>query len=378
MESREHLLREFEKKLDQRIARYEPAPVVYANFWSKLFFAHAFRNQFAVPLPQPAWVDWLMERIESASIPAGLDAIPIRAPIFVVGLPRSGTTLLHYLLAAHDDATGFTNIMNSFPNALLAIDRIQRALRLNIRGDRHLRDSVEVNFTSPSEPIMPWQAWTGQDMYDLTFRRLARRDLGEAAVARIHRDVRKVLHASRLENPRFVCKYPYFATQMPVLREIFPDARFIHIVRDPKRVCPSMAKLYLLIEHQRLLVRHPSVKTIVPYPRVPSLKALIDRHGPESPTTTATVWKETADLIENDGAAMEGNLFQIRYEDLLDRPAETMAGVFEFARLRAPAPENARYAAEFAKIGKLRHENRYVALPEIERIAGSTARRYGY
>lgn len=368
-------LKELEKKISVRMHSYVPLPVEYANFWSKLFFAKSFEDQFAVPLPQPRWIEKTLELLETRITPKDLDTIPIDRPIFVIGLPRSGTTLLHYLLSYQGETSGFTNIMNSFPNAPIAISRIQKLLNLNIRGDRHLKDSVPVDFTSPSEPIMFWQNWTKQDVYDLTYRPMTRASVGEDVIQRMHRDVRKALSIGG--KSRFVCKYPYFSTQIPFLAEAFPDAHFIHIIRNPLEVAHSMVKLYQLIEHQRLLVNHPTMKTIIPYPRTPSLKDLIEREGPESLVTTSTVWKETVEGLDRDRHRV-AHYCEVRYEDLLAEPAKTTARIFEFAGLKTPSSSNTRYMEEFQNIGKIRHKTEYPVSPVIASLTSDAARAHGY
>ncbi len=366
-----------DQKIRGRIQKYDEVPVVYANFWSKLLFGRAFKLQFPIPIPQPEWMKSALGFLERKLTPPNLDATKIDRPIFVIGLPRSGTTLLHYLLSAHPKSAYINNVMNTLPDSILAIERVRSFLKLNISGDRHLRDSIEVDFTSPSEPIMAWQIWTRQDLYDLNFKKLSAAGLGPKAVDRIKTDVRKVLLASKLEGSRFVCKYPYFSMQMPLLQELFPDAKFVHIVRRPDSVAHSMIKLYLLIEHQRQWVKHPTVKTLIPYPRVPSLQKLIDAHGPESTLTTATVWKEAIQELRSDIPKIK-NIFEVRYEDLVAAPESTLDKILAFCELEKPAPENGKFWREFKKIGKLRHRSEYPAAPEIWEIVREEAMHYSY
>lgn len=376
------MLEEFGQKVDDRLSRYDAMPVKYANLWSRLLFGRAFKLQFPIPIPQPGWMKGVLGAWEKQLTPPDLDSMPIEKPIFIVGLPRSGTTLLHYLLCAHERAAYLSNVMNTLPDTILAIERARKLLGLNIWGDRHLKDSIEVDFTSPTEPIMHWGIWTGQDLYDLAYRSITP---DAASVARMKRDIRKVQLSSGAPRPRFVCKYPYFSMQMPMLEKIFPDAKFIHIVRDPQAVTQSMIKLYLLIEHQRLLVEHPTVKTLIPYPRTPSLAKLIAEHGPEDVRTTATVWKETIEAVRRDSPGLR-NFHEVRHEDLVADPKRVFDGILKFCELESPAPGNTKFRGEFAKIGKLRHENSYAKSTAkaksdqalVREITGDVARHYGY
>ena len=53
-------------------------------------------------------------------------AIEIRAPIFILGAPRSGTSVLYEKLARHPDLTWISNITKKVPRSLL----VTRAIML--------------------------------------------------------------------------------------------------------------------------------------------------------------------------------------------------------------------------------------------------------
>src|SRR5579885_1085122 len=94
----------------------------YANWWSKLLFKKAFEQQFVIPVPPP----WIMRAglklLENTVFRRDLSRIKIDRPIFIVGLPRSGTSILYDLLCAHEQAAYVTNCINAFPEAPIAIE----------------------------------------------------------------------------------------------------------------------------------------------------------------------------------------------------------------------------------------------------------------
>ena len=149
--------------------------VQYANWWSKLFFAKNFERQFLIPIPPTSLEQALFRWIERTKFSQDLTAISIDKPIFIVGLPRSGTSLLYNLLAAHEDAAYVTNSINAFPDAICTIEWLRKKLNLNIRGQRFLQDSMETDFGSPSEPVLFWGKWIGRDVESLAWpeKRLA-------------------------------------------------------------------------------------------------------------------------------------------------------------------------------------------------------------
>ena len=58
--------------------------------------------------------------------------------------------------------------------------------------------------------------------------------------------MRRFVKTVALRNPkkRIVLKSPQHLGRVGVLLEAFPDARFVHIVRDPHAVFPSTVKLW--------------------------------------------------------------------------------------------------------------------------------------
>ena len=353
------------------------ANTVYANWWSRLFFAKSFEQQFFIPVPRSAIEYSLMRMIERWKFSESHRGLSIDRPVFIVGLPRSGTTLLYNLICAHERAAYVTNSMNSFTDAVCTIEWLRKKLNLNIRGERFLQDSIEADFGSPSEPIMFWGKWAGRNVDDLSWSELRARDLGPEKVAEIHEDVRRILYSFGGENRRFVCKYPIFQTELRLLQDLFPDAKFIHIVRDGRPTANSLAKLYHLSNAQIAKIKHPWVKHIVPYPRVPGLAKYVKEFGPDDLRTTAHVWKDAIGIVEKTRPDLR-SFMEIRYEDLLTNPHRMMADIFDFCELDWPAASNAAFADQFAGIGVTRHKNAYRDYAVIEEIAGETLRKYNY
>jgi hypothetical protein len=50
-----------------------------------------------------------------------------------------------------------------------------------------------------------------------------------------------------LTGKQIVSKNPYHTMRMPLLKEMFPGARFIHITRSPYEVVPSTMKMWNLV-----------------------------------------------------------------------------------------------------------------------------------
>ena len=351
--------------------------VEYANWWSRLLCHDAFDRQFFIPVPPPRAVTRGLEAIERVCFPARrLAGLRVEKPVFVVGLPRSGTTMLYNLLCSHEQAAYVTNSMNVYPSALIAIERLRVALKLDIRGERYLKDSVYTAFGGPSELMTLWGKWTGRRVEDLDWESHPVA-LTPAMRAQAHEDFARVLYAFGPQATRIISKNPVLQPELLTIQALFPDARFIHIVRDGRMVANSLVKLYRLNNQQLLKIRHPQLKTIVPYPKTRHLQGFMADHGPDTLACTSRVWADTLRLVDEVAPALD-HFLEIRYEDLLAEPEAQTRRLFAFCDLPWPAADNRAFGQALAGVGTIHHENRYGDFDVVEAIAGEALARHGY
>lgn len=349
----------------------------YANWWSKLLFKKSFENQFIIPIPPPAAFRWLLKAIEKSKFDLNFDTVQIDRPVFIVGLPRSGTSLLYNLLCAHESAAFVTNSINSFPDAICAMEWIRRKFNLNIRGERFLQDSIDADFGSPSEPIMFWGKWIGREPGTLFWPEKRLRDFSKEKIQEIYTDIRRIIYSSGDGDRRFICKYPVFQTELRLINDLFPDARFIHIIRDGRQTANSLVKLHKLTNDQLKKIKHPLLEYLIPYPRTVNLQKYVEEYGADDIRCTARVWQESIDLVNSVKNELS-HFTEVRYEDLLKDPKKEMGRLFEFAELSWPKDQNVQFKEEMQKVGVIHHKNNYGQYEIVEQIAGRTLRELGY
>jgi hypothetical protein len=350
----------------------------YANWWSKVLFKKKFEDQFFIPLPSSALESFVFKVIEKYKFGGDFSHQKIDRPIFIVGLPRSGTSMLYNLLCAHEQAAYITNSINTFPEAICTIEWLRRRLNLNIRGERFLKDSIDTDFGSPSEPATLWGKWIGRDIDSLYWEEKRLVDFSNEKIQEIHRDVRKILFSfAGADKKRFICKYPVMQTELRMVQDLFPEAHFIHILRDARPAANSLKKLYHLVNDQIGKIQHPTVKYVVPYPRLKSLKKYIDAFGPDDIRTTAHIWQD-AILHVQEVAPELNHYMEVRYEDILNNPRTSLERIFSFCNLPWPEAENKVFHREFNIIGKTHHTNKYQDYDLIEQITGPTLKKLGY
>ncbi|MCY3860637.1 MAG: sulfotransferase [bacterium] len=191
-----------------------------------------------------------------AADPGTLDE-PIDQPIFVIGAPRTGTTVMHGLLAqdpAHRAPEGWellrpvppphpdSDIRAADPRIALAGAELvmpqtvaSGMLAIHEYSGRMYKECLSaMSFEFRSEEMVSrtdvptYQAW-----YDTA-------DLRPA-----YRTYRKVLQIlqRRMPTRRWVLKSPAHLQGLPALLEVFDDARFVITHRDPTAILPSVTSL---------------------------------------------------------------------------------------------------------------------------------------
>lgn len=348
----------------------------YANFWSRVLLKKSFDQQFIVPVEQPKLITWFLKFWEKYILKPDLSNIKIEKPIFLISPPRSGTTMLQDVMCAHDQVCFFNNTMNSFYQAPYAGEWFRRLLNLNVTGERYLKDSVEADGTSAAEPALLWARWMGRGIYDLEWSEKRLPDLSPETINEINQTIKKIIHLNG-GNKRFFCKYPAFVTEMRTLQDLFPDAKFINIVRDGRMVANSMLKLYQLSKDQIERINHPDCKELVPYPRVKKLKNYIDTYGVDDIRTTAHVWNDCMDTINSVKPEIK-NYYEVKYEDILKNPQIELDKIFDFCELPRVSPDNEKFKKNLKGVGTIHHQNQYKDFKTVEEITERNLRRYGY
>src|SRR5437588_17992 len=180
----------------------------------------------------------------------------IREPLFIVGLPRSGTTLLHMLLATDSDnrAPLTWEVMSpSPPSSKDRPKRIQQASR-NLAMLRWLAPTFEsVHATGaelPQECVSLMSPTFMSDQFDTMYNVPSYRAWFFAQDLRpayeFHR--RSLQHLQfRKSGERWVLKAPAHMFAAPTLLSIYPDARFVQIRRDPIEAVASVSSLVTIL-----------------------------------------------------------------------------------------------------------------------------------
>jgi len=183
----------------------------------------------------------------------------IRAPILIGGPARSGTTILHELLAqdpANRAPLGW-EVRHPWPRG--KGDAARRT-----RADHELK--VWYRVTPEMQAMHPWGALLPQECtfimnHSFRFGYFAAayhipsyaRWLAHADPTPAYEYHRRFLQVLQRNNPgkRWVLKCPGYITRAKHLLSVYPDAKFVHTHRDPLRAIASMASFIGTLQWMR-------------------------------------------------------------------------------------------------------------------------------
>ncbi len=186
---------------------------------------------------------------------SAIRSIEIRRPIFVLGLPRTGTTALHHLLAQDpaNQALEFWLAASPRPRppreswpSEAAFQEAEAFLAAMYQADPSLKAIHLMTADGPEECRHLLQQTFTDDTFECNAtipgysEWYARQDM-LASYAR-HRDVLKVIGSTTPER-RWVLKYPAHLRHLRGLLKTYPDACLVQTHRDPARVLPSLSSL---------------------------------------------------------------------------------------------------------------------------------------
>lgn len=285
-----------------------------------------------------------------------------RPPIFIIGSPRSGTTLLRLMVTSHPAIV----VPPECGFALWWREKYADWKANDPRLDAFLQDLAS------SRKMETWK----MDFDEL------RKYLQEKSPASYAELVSAIYTFFGITNQptatRWGDKNNYYLAHIPELHALFPEAQFVHIVRDGRDVCCSYRQLQ-------------TVSQASPY--VPRL--------PAEPAKVAAEWsKNIATIRESFSTLSWRGVHEIRYEDLVANPEAELRRLcmflnepFDTAMLAYSEKnkQNELEPAEFLawkrltleppsekQVGRFRRDLNAQEVAEFEAVAGSALAQYNY
>jgi Sulfotransferase family len=208
---------------------------------------------------------------------------PASAFPFFVGFARSGTTLVRAMFDSHPDL--------AIPGESHFIVPIARhADRYQLNGTfLHHRFLADV-FSHPR-----FQQWGLPEMFVRSEFEKGERESVAEAIRQLY-----VAYAAYQGKPRYGDKTPVYLLHVRLLGELFPEARFVHIIRDGRDVALS---------HMDALARSKKIEQV------------------------AINWRRSIQRARRAGCWANGRYRELRYEDLIGDPEGVLQSVCPFLEI---------------------------------------------
>ncbi len=238
-------------------------------------------------------------------------------PVFIIGESKSGKSLLLKHLAIHRNACWFSNFSDRWPQnpyciLLHRLTDIPVLRKAAVRAILHSKGPLIIPM--PVEAVNIYHNYCGflhdrwQTEDDLTGRQ-------------IHRFKKTVENHTRLTGKKvFINDQSANIQRIRQIMQIFPDAKWIHIIRDGRAAAYEMSNAGW-------------------WPETPvwwwGRKAKVwEQRGHDRVILCALDWKVQIETVLNHTSHLESRLLQVRFEDLVHHTRQTLKKTAVFCGLK--------------------------------------------
>ena len=262
-----------------------------------------------------------MEQVITAD--PSITKIPIKKPVFIVGMPRTGTTILHALLhkdSAHRSPLAWECLIpypvpssetrDDNPSLNIIKKEFQQLFKL-------VPDFQKKHYMEPDSP----QECLGINMLDFnsfqicaqvyapTYLDWFMNHADKLKTMRFHKRFLQYMQSGDVKSERWLLKTPIHMLRMKELFEVYPDAKIIMTHRHPAKVVASATSLISSV--RSLYSNHEDV----------------NRSGQEQ----CTMWSDCFDRFLKDRQELnkEDQIIDLRFEDFVSDQMGTVKKIYQ-------------------------------------------------
>lgn len=283
------------------------------------------------------------------------------APVFIVGHWRSGTTHLYNLLS-RDPRFGYvTPVATGLPWDFLLLGRLLRPLLERLIPSERFIDRVPVTARAPQEDELALASMQALSFYHGIYfpRRLEDWfDRGVFFDAASPREVRRWCARMRLfvdklslsqPGQRLLIKNPVYSARIALLRTLWPEARFIHIHRNPWVVFQSTRNFY-----RKLLPRF----SLQPYDPAAIDELVLSRYP-----------RMMQCLLDDLDAVPRGRAIEVGFDELERAPMALVERIYDTLGLEGFESSREAFERYLATVSGYRRNRYDFARADAERVA---------
>jgi len=253
----------------------------------------------------------------------------IKSPIFVIGMGRSGTSVISEAIAVNHELGWLSQYLNRFPRyEWLSI--LNRLAHIPTVGSVLYGKKLQNNdFTSLIKKYFPYsaEAWSYWELHfgkRFLFGYLHNEEATIEEAINTNQSISDILKYSG--RNRFFTKFTG-PPRIRFLNSVFPGAYFIHVVRDPRAVVSSLLQVPFWSEGGGL--------------DNPWWDGLTDENWKEwhsegrTPAGLAAVqWKQVVEMVRVEKVLIEPDKYiEIKYEDFVQSPHQSINSIFDLVKL---------------------------------------------
>jgi len=250
---------------------------------------------------------------------------PLGKPIFFIGMPRSGTSIIQEAFCRHESLGWLSNYTAHFPS----LPRLTVVHRLfgSLQGQRNQGQKLAFCnklLPRPSESYPVWERIFGSKFLYACLEGVAP-SAQEVDHARSY--IARLLGAQG--RPRFCAKLTG-PPRIGFLSAIFEGATFVDITRDPRAVVAS-----LMVDRDRFWKNKGGEESPFWNCRYdPTDYDLWEQSGRMPAVLASLQWVHMYELTKREVAASKVRYLKIRYEDYVESPHKTLGEVMSFCGLQ--------------------------------------------
>jgi len=245
-------------------------------------------------------------------------------PVFIIGHWRSGTTYLHDLLC-QDPQFCYVSLWNTLlPDSFLILEPIKKFLSGFLPSERPM-DEVKVEMDGPYEDeaalavLYPWSffhcLYFPKNAEEQYLKSIHFYDMTSEEKNQWKTTYKQFIKTVTLANPgkRLLSKNPPNTARITALLELFPEASFIHIYRNPYKVYLSTKKMRQNVL-DKLALQNASQEEIEQQV-IKNYIRLMDS------------------FFEQQEKIQKGKFVEVKYEDLISNPIEQIKKIYSTLKL---------------------------------------------
>lgn len=282
------------------------------------------------------------------------------APVFILGHWRSGTTHLYNVMSRAPHWGYVSPFATALPWNFLLLGRALEPLLARALPEGRFIDNVPVTPDAPQEDEIGLANMTTTSFFHALYfpRRFEETvnagiffdGVSAAGVESWAKTVRYYYDKLSIGagGARLLIKNPVYTARADLLRKIWPDAKFIHIHRNPYEVFISMRNFY-----RKLFAEF----ALEPFDHV-DIDGAITR-----------IYLRMMDKLTRDAAAIPaGHYVELSYDALQRAPMDELARIYERLNLPGFAANEARFRNYLASVTNYQKNNFRFPVDDIERV----------